>query len=37
MASSEENVTTTSEPEAIELRTPEPRQDGLPPRPEIKR
>ncbi|HEY2116408.1 MAG TPA: efflux RND transporter periplasmic adaptor subunit, partial [Candidatus Angelobacter sp.] len=37
MPSSEENVTTTSEPESIQLRTPEASQDGLPPRPKINR
>jgi RND family efflux transporter MFP subunit len=37
MASSEENVTTTSEPETIEVRTMQPGPVGLPPRPEISR
>src|SRR6266478_7943110 len=37
MASSEENVTTTRERETIEVKTTQPSQDGLPPRPEINR
>jgi RND family efflux transporter MFP subunit len=37
MASSEENVTTTSAPETIELRAPEASQDGFSPRPKINR